>query len=492
MTAPSEICFLSLRSLTASIRAREISAREVMTAQLEQIRRWNPKLNAIVAKLDDESCLRLADAADDHMARGGAAGKLHGVPWAFKDLEPAIGFPWSRGSTIFRDEMPAFDSVLVERLRQAGVVPIGKTNTPEFGMGGQSYNSVYGTTRNPYDQTKSAGGSSGGGAAAVACGMLAGADGSDLGGSLRNPASFNNIVGLRPSAGLVPLSPTVLPFYGLLVKGPMARSVSDVAYLLDAMVGSDHRDPASVDSLPDRFTGALDRDVRGTRIAWCPDLGRLPLDRRVREVIASQRQVFESLGCRTQETAPDLSDAEEVFLALRAFRSWIMMGPLLKEHRAKMKPEAVAEIEAGARVSSAQIASALLRQGEIMESMRRFYENHDFIVCAATQTPPLDASCHWPVEVDGRTMEHYMAWMRSLYWMTATANPAVVVPAGFTAEGLPVGIQIVGRYRDDWGTLQLAHAFEQAAQWGRRRPAEATRYEDAPSCEIPAPAQRPA
>jgi amidase len=468
---PEELCFLSLRALTTLIRAREISAREVMTAQLEQIRRWNPRLTAIVAKLDDERCLQLADAADDHLARGVAPGRLHGVPWAFKDLEPAIGFPWSRGSTIFRHEMPTFDSVLVERLRRAGVVPIGKTNTPEFGMGAQSYNCVYGTTRNPYDLTKTAGGSSGGGAAAVASGMLTAADGSDLGGSLRNPASFNNIVGLRPSVGLVPLAPTVLPFYGLLVKGPMARSVSDVAYLLDVMVGPDPRDPATLRSSQDRFTGSLYRDFRGTRIAWCPDLGGLPLDRRVRDVITSQRHVFESIGCITEETAPDLSAAEEAFLTLRAFRSWIMMGPLLKEHRGKMKPEAVEEIEAGSKLSSAQIASALLRQGEIVESMRTFYENYEFIVCAATQAPAFDAACHWPAEVDGQTMEHYVAWMRSLYWITATSHPAAVVPAGFTLDGLPVGIQIVGGYRDDWGTLELAHAFEQATQFGQRRPA---------------------
>jgi amidase len=473
ITGPNDICFLSLRTLTTLIRSREISAREVMTAQLEQIRRWNSKLTAIVAKLDDESCLQLADAADAHLARGGAAGRLHGVPWAFKDLEPATGFPWSRGSIIYRDEIPAFDSVLVERLRQAGVVPIGKTNTPELGMGAQSYNSVYGTTLNPYDLTKTAGGSSGGAAAAVACGMLTAADGSDLGGSLRNPASFNNVVGLRPSVGIVPTAPNVLPFYGFLVKGPMARSVSDAAYLLDVMVGADRRDPASMESSQNGFTGSLHRDFNGTRIAWCPDLGRLPLDRRVRDVITSQRHIFESLGCLTDEIAPDLSSAEEVFLTLRAFRSWMTMGPLLKEHRAEMKPEAVAEIEAGARLSSAQIASALLRQGELMESMRAFYDNYEFIVCAATQTPPFDASCHWPGEVDGQIMEHYVAWMRSLYWITATSNPAAVVPAGFTPDGLPVGIQIVGRYRDDRGTLQLAHAFEQATQFAKRRPAHA-------------------
>src|SRR5581483_1902028 len=239
---PNDLCFMSAREMASLLRSRQLSAREVMAAHLEQIARLNPKLNAIVAKLEDDRCLALADAADRRLAQGEEVGPLHGLPIAFKDLESAVGFPCTLGSPIFRDFFPTEDTVLVERLRKAGVLPIGKTNVPEFGMGSHTYNRVYGTTFNPYDVTKSAGGSSGGAGAALAAGMLPIADGSDLGGSLRNPANFNNIVALRPTVGLVPLAPTPLPFVGFATKGPMARSVSDAAFLLSVMAGADPRD----------------------------------------------------------------------------------------------------------------------------------------------------------------------------------------------------------------------------------------------------------
>jgi amidase len=465
-----EICYLGLRELTRLLRARQLSAREVMTAHLEQICRWNPRLNAIVAKLDDDACLALADAADARAMRGEPLGALHGLPWAFKDLEPAVGFPWTRGSPIFRNDRPTSDSVLVERLRQAGVVPIGKTNTPEFGMGSQTYNSVYGTTVNPYDLTKSAGGSSGGAAASVASGMLAAADGSDLAGSLRNPGSFNNVVGFRPTVGVVPTAPSTLPFFGFAVNGPIARSVSDVSYLLAAMAGPDARDPGCAPSDPTIFTGNLERSFKGVRVAWCPDLGGLPLDYRVRDVLESQRHTFEVLGCIVEEAHPDLVAADEVFLTLRAFRTWTNIGALLATHRDILKPEAIQEIEDGARLSVLQVSSAMARHGQILESMRRFQDTYPFMASAVNQVPPFDASIHWPTEIEGVTMQHYIAWMKSAYWITTTFRPAISVPAGFTFDGLPVGIQIVGRYRDDLGVLQLAHAFETATCFGKRRP----------------------
>jgi amidase len=443
-----------------------------MQAHLEQIGRWNPQLNAIVAKLDDSACLALADDADARLARGDSPGALHGVPWAFKDLEAVVGFPWARGSPIFRDDRPGADSVLVERLRRAGVLTIGKTNTPEFGMGSQTYNSVYGTTYNPYDLTKTAGGSSGGAAAAVAAGMLAAADGSDLGGSLRNPANFNNVVGFRPTVGLVPTAPNLLPFLGFAVKGPIARSVSDIGYLLAAMAGADPRDPACSPSDPALFIANLGRSFQGVRVAWCPDLGGLPLDSRVRGVLEAQRRVFEALGCIVEDVHPDLAAADEVFLTIRAFRSWSYYGSLLFSHRAALKPEAVEEIEAGAKITVAQLSRAMIRHGRLLEGMRRFQDDYPFVVTAVNQVPPFDASQHWPMEIEGVPMEHYIAWMKSAYWISATFNPAISVPAGFTAEDLPVGLQIVGRYRDDLGVLQLAHAFEQATQVGRRRPAK--------------------
>src|SRR5262245_45242176 len=268
-----------------------------MAAHLSQISRLNPTLNAIVAKLDDERCVALADEADRRMTSGADVGPLHGLPIAFKDLEAAVGFPWSRGSTIFASEMPAEDTLLVQRLRQAGAIPIGKTNVPEFGMGSHTYNKVYGTTLNPYDQTKSAGGSSGGAAAAVATGMLPCADGSDLGGSLRNPGSFNNVIGFRPTFGLVPIAPAPLPLVGFGVKGPIARSVEDAAFLLSTIAGSDARDPGSYPSDPSTFARPLGRDFKNVRVAWCPDLGGLPLDPRVRHVIEGHRKTFEGLGC---------------------------------------------------------------------------------------------------------------------------------------------------------------------------------------------------
>jgi amidase len=441
-----------------------------MKAHLEQIHRWNPRLNAIVAKLDDDACLTLADAADARAARGETPGALHGLPWAFKDLEPAAGFPWTRGSTIFRNDRPAADSVLVERLRQAGALPIGKTNTPEFGMGSQTYNSVYGTTLNPYDVTKTAGGSSGGAAASVASGMLPGADGSDLAGSLRNPGNFNNVVGFRPTVGLVPMAPNLLPFYGFAVKGPIARSVPDVAYLLSAMAGADPRDPGCAPSDPSVFAGSLERGFKGVRVAWCPDLGGLPLDHRVSGVLDSQRHTFEALGCIVDDAHPDLSAAEEVFLTLRAFRSWTNFGPLLANHRAELKPEALKEIEDGSRVTASQLSAALIRHGQIVEAMRLFQDKYEFVLAAVNQVPPFDAGLHWPTEIEGTAMDHYIAWMKSAYWITTTFHPAISVPAGFTPEGLPVGIQIVGRYRDDLGVLQMANAFEQVTGIGRRRP----------------------
>jgi amidase len=465
-----DICFMSARDLASHIRTRQLSAREVMAAHLDRISRVNPKVNAIVAKLDDEQCLSLADAADQRAARGEVLPALHGLPIAFKDLQPARGFPFTRGSAIFRDVMPEVDSVLVERLRAAGVIPIGKTNTPEFGMGSHTYNKVYGTTFNPYDVTKSAGGSSGGAGVALATGMLPIADGSDLGGSLRNPGNFNNIVGFRPTVGLVPSSPNPFPFLGFAVNGPMARTVADTAFLLSAMAGADPRDPGCTPSDPSVFGSSLDRSFRGIRIAWCPDLGGLPLDGEVRRVLDSQRATFETLGCVVEDASPDLSDADSIFLTIRAFRNASMYGPLLEKYRDQLKPEAIGEIEAGLALTSGDVARAMMQHGQLLDRVRRFQDTYEFMVCAVNQVPPFDASLDWPTTIGATKMENYVAWMKSAYWITVTFRPAISVPAGFTPSGLPIGVQIVGRYREDRGVLQLAHAFEQSTKVGEKRP----------------------
>jgi amidase len=472
LATSQDICFASARELARLLRSRAISAREVMSAFLQQIERINPKINAIVAKLEDDKCLAFADEADRRLIRGEVLGRLHGLPFAFKDLDPAVGFPMTRGSPIFKDFMPAEDSVLVERLRSAGVIPIGKTNVSEFGMGSHTYNQVYGTTLNPYDLTKSAGGSSGGAGAALAAGLLPLASGSDLGGSLRNPANFNNIVALRPTVGLVPSAPVALPFLGFSVKGPMARSVADTAFLLSAMAGADSRDPAVYPSDPTIFASSLDRDFTDVRAAWCLDLGGLPLDGRVRSILAAQRKTFTDLGCIVEDAIPDLSGADEVFLTLRAWNYFHTLGPLLDQHRGQMKPEAVWQLEMGRNLTGVQIARAMNLHGELMQRMRHFCEKYEFLICAVNQVPPFEASLDWPREVDGVKMETYLDWMKSAYWISTTFCPAISVPAGFIDDGLPVGIQIVGGYRNDLGVLQLAHAFEQVTQFGKRRPAD--------------------
>ena len=471
MSIDNELCFMSASSLADSLRDRSVSAREVMIAFLAQIGRANPRINAVVAKLGDDQCLGLAEEADRRLARHGDVGPLHGLPFAFKDLDPAVGFPMTRGSPIFKDHMPSEDSILVERLKRAGVIPIGKTNVSEFGMGSHTYNDVYGTTFNPYDLTKCAGGSSGGAGAALAAGLLPLASGSDLGGSLRNPANFNNIVALRPTVGLVPSAPTALPFLGFTVKGPMARSVADVAFLLGAMAGADPRDPSCYPSDPSVFAKPLERNFKNKRIAWCLDLGALPLDRRVRLVLEAQRKTFTDLGCVVEEACPDLSGADEVFLTLRAWNYWHTLGPLLEDHRDQMKAEAVWQIEAGSKLTGSDVAHAMAEHGALMARFRRFQEQYEFLICAVNQVPPFDATINWPKEIEGVPMEDYIAWMKSAYWITPTFCPAISVPAGFTGEGLPVGIQIVGRYRDDYGVLQIAHAFEQATGFGKTRPA---------------------
>ena len=471
MDVIDELCFMGVRDLARKIHARSVSSREVMTEYLKRINRLNPTLNAIVARLDDDVCLALADAADREIDRDDKAnGLLLGLPIAFKDLEPAVGFPQTKGSPIFRNLMPEADSALVERLRKAGAIPIGKTNVPEFGMGSQTYNNVYGTTRNPYDTTKTPGGSSGGAAVAVATGMLPFADGSDLGGSLRNPANFNNIVALRPSLGLVSTYPAPLPFVNLSVKGILARTVDDLSFGLSIVAGFDERDPQSFESYPKFFSAVHSGPARGVKVAWCLDLGGLPLDPRVRRVLESQRKTFEEIGCIVEDACPDFGNVDEIFLTLRQWASWSSYKDLLASRRDELKHEALAEIEAGSRLRGEDVSRALVEQGQLLERMRAFQQKYPFLICAVNQVPPFNATEHWPKSINGVAMDHYIAWMKSTYWISATCRQAISVPAGFTDDGLPVGVQIVGRYHRDYSVLQLAHAFEAATQVGRRRP----------------------
>jgi len=445
-----------------------------MRAHIAQIERVNPKVNAIVTFLPEEA-LSAARAADAELARAPAPADapLFGLPVAHKDLVPTKGIRTTFGSPLFRDFVPDTDAVIIERFRRAGAITVGKTNTPEFGAGSQTFNAVFGATRNPWDTTKTCGGSSGGAAVALACGMVPIADGSDLGGSLRNPASFCNITGFRPSPGRVPVWPALNAWYPLSVLGPMARTVRDLALQLIAIAGPDARAPLSIEQPGSVFADALERDFRGVRVAWSRNLGGLPIDRRVTAALEAQRGVFEEMGIAVAEAEPDLSDADEVFRVLRAYSFELNFRHLLKDDRALLKDTVIWNIEEGARLTGSQVGRAEVKRTELYHRVRRFMEQYDFLLAPVAQALPFDVDRPYVTEIEGQPMHTYLDWMRSCYLITVTGLPAISVPCGFSPEGLPVGLQIVGRYHDDFGVLQLAHAFEQRTQFGQARPPSA-------------------
>ena len=458
-----DICTLSAVEMARLIRAKELSAREVVAAHLRRIDEINPTVNAIVTVVG-ERAMDSARAADDGLTRGETPGPLHGLPIAHKDLQPTKGIRTTFGSPIFADFIPAEDSLLVERLRSAGAIAIGKTNTPEFGAGSQTFNPVFGATLNPFDRTKTCGGSSGGAAVALATGMLPIADGSDMGGSLRNPASFCGVVGMRPSPGRVPAWPAPLGWSTLSVEGPMGRRVGDVALLLSAMAGPDRRSPIALADSGNRFALPLERDFRGVRIAWWKDLGGLPLDPSVRDVVNAQRSAFESLGCIADDAEPDFGGADGVFKTLRAYSFLTNLGPVVAKHRGLVKDTILWEVEQGSRLGAADVGGAEVKRTELYHRMRQFMERYEFFVLPTVQVPPFDVTQEYVTEIAGVRMETYIDWMKSCYFISITGHPAISVPAGFTADGLPIGLQIVGRHQDDWGVLQIAHAFEQASR----------------------------
>jgi amidase len=461
---------LPATEIVRHIRARAISIREVMEAHLRQIEQFNPSVNAIVTLLPEKA---LADAtqADAALGRGEALGVLHGLPMAHKDLTATKGIRTTFGSPLLSEYVPQENAIVVDRLHAAGAITIGKTNVPEFGAGSQTYNEVFGETRNPYDLTKTCGGSSGGAAVALACGMMPLADGSDQGGSLRNPASFCNVVGLRPSPGRVPSWPTLTPWSPLSTDGPMARTVADVALLLSAMAGPDSRSPLSISEDGAVFAQPLSRDFKGTRIAWSRNLGgSFPVDPRVTAVIDSQRDTFADLGCSIEDAEPDLEGADEAFKVLRAVIFEVSLGAFFDVRRDQLKETVAWNIEQGRKLTGPQVGRAESLQGQLYQRMREFMAAYEFLILPVSQVPPFDVSERWVKSIEGLRMETYIDWMKSCCFVSVTGNPAISVPCGFTPEGLPVGVQIVGRHRDDLGVLQLAFAFEQATQFWRRRP----------------------
>jgi amidase len=465
-----DICFQTATEMAANIRAGHLSAREVMQAHLAQIENINSQVNAIVT-LHAEQAMEAARAADEAQARGEPLGPLHGLPVAHKDLMLTKGMRTTFGSKVHEHFVPTRSALVVERQQQAGAISIGKTNTPEYGAGAQTFNAVFGATRNPYDLSKTCGGSSGGSAVALATGMVALADGTDMGGSLRCPASFNNVVGLRPSVGRVPDVPALGGWGNLSVCGPMARTVEDVALYLSVMAGPSPRDPMSMSEDGARFRAPLARDFKGVRVAWSSDIGGLPVDKRVTRALDAQRHVFEQFGCRVEETCPDLRDAQEIFMTLRAYVFELQLGAVMDQHPGVLKDAVVWNIEAGRKLNGTQLARAEKLRTALFERMHRFMQTYDFIVFPVNQVPPFPIEQQYVTEIDGVKMDSYIDWMRSCFLVTSTTHPAISVPCGFTEEGLPVGMQIVGRHRGEFELLQMAHAFEQATGFGRKRPA---------------------
>ena len=464
-----DLCFLSATKQSELIRTQKISAVQLIRAHLDQIERFNPVLNAIVT-LTAESAMAEAVLADKKTASNEPLGVLHGLPVAHKDLFLTKGVRTTFGSLAFKDFVPEVDSLPVERLKQAGAISLGKTNTPEFGAGSQTFNAVFGSTPNPYDLSKTCGGSSGGGAVALASGMIAIADGTDLGGSLRNPASFCNLVGIRPSVGRVPSWPDSLAWYPFSVPGPMARTVQDLALAMAAMSGPDDRSPISLEAPGEIFLNPLARSFKGCKIAFSANLGGLPVEPEVAKVVESTRAVFQDLGCEVVNDEPDISEADEIFMLWRAWRTELRITPLLKDHHANIKETVIWNAEQGLSITGPQLVRAEAKRTELYHRMREFFKKYDFLVLPVSQVAPFSIDQEYPTQINGVKMDTYIDWQKSAYHISAMGNPAISVPAGFTSDNLPVGIQIVGRHRDDFGILQLAYAFEQKTHFAQRRP----------------------
>ena len=467
--ASSSICFTSAVEMARLIRTKKLSAREALAEHLKQIERVNPKVNAIVT-LVPEMAAAAAAKADEMQVRKQTLGPLHGLPVAHKDLLETKGIRTTFGSPLYKDYIPTVDDIVVERMRRAGAITIGKTNTPEFGAGSQTFNTIFGATHNPYDLTKTCGGSSGGAAVALACGLTPVASGSDTGGSLRNPAAFCNVVGFRPSIGRVPNPNAAFAWSTLNTSGCLGRSVADLALALSTIAGPDSRAPLSINEPGERFARPLDRSFKGVRVAWFKDLGGVPFDPRVRAVVDAHRKTFESLGCIVEQAEPDFALAEIAFRVLRAWNSANTYGARLREHPEAFKDTLTGEIEEGLRLTAMEVARAETAHGQLWRRFQAFLEKYEYFVLPTTQLPAFDVNTPYPTEIAGVKFDNYIDWMKSCWYISATGNPAASVPGGFTPEGLPVGLQIVGRNKEDFSVLQMAHAFEQATGFGKKRP----------------------
>lgn len=469
--------------LSLRIHSKEISCAEVMEAYLNHIDRVNPKVNAVVALQDRETLMRQAREKDAALASGKTDGWMHGFPQAVKDLEETKGIVTTYGSPIFKNNVPPSDNLTVRRLKKAGSIIIGKTNTPEFGLGSHTYNPVYGATGNPYDTSRSSGGSSGGAACALAMRMQAVADGSDFMGSLRNPAGWCNVYGYRPSWGCVPSPALELFMNQFAMRGPMARTVSDLALLLATLAEPDVEIPASLDRdpaltalTPENVRDRLKADHKGKKVAWIGNWGGyLPMEDGVLALCEEALKTFGTFGVSVESITPPVDPQsfwDEVWLPLRHFGG-IYMRPLYDdpEKRKLMKPEAVFEYEGSGKYDARAIYAASEKRSAWYKTVVKLFEKYDYLAVPTAQVFAFDKTMHWPKEVAGRKMDTYHRWMEVVTHWTMSGSPVVAVPAGFNAAGLSMGIQIIGRPRGDFDLLRLAHAWECAGDWLARRPA---------------------
>ena len=465
----SELTDLCAEALSQGLAARRFSCRELMAATLDRIGRENPRHNAIVSLRDPVALLREADVCDQELAQGHRRGWMHGLPQAIKDAVAVAGVRTTLGSRLV-DFVPSQDDLVVQRMRSAGAIVIGRTNSPEFGLGSHTFNDVHGTTRNAFDPSRSAGGSSGGAAVALATRMLAVADGSDFMGSLRNPAGWNNVYGLRPSQGRVPNWPLVDAWVAQLSTcGPMARTVLDLARLLDVQAGYDPRVPLSLDGgggFAEAVLGALPGDAR-VRIAWLADLGgHLAMEEGVLAACEGALHRFEEAGATVDAVAPPF-DAASVWEAWLVWRRWLVSGriaPYLTrpEQRGQVKPEALWEVDNAAGLTGEETMRASVVRTAFHRQMLRLLERHDLVALPTAQVWPFDATLRWPSKIAGRTMDTYHRWMETTIYATFAGLPCIAVPAGFGPGGLPMGLQLIGRPRADAEVLRIAAALEPA------------------------------
>ncbi|MDC0067565.1 amidase [Gammaproteobacteria bacterium] len=466
----NELCAKTAGELRRLIGEKEISAVELLDVHLEQIDLINPSLNAVVTLVPDHA-REMAKKVDHQIARGEEPGLLAGLPIAHKDLVQTKNIRTTFGSRLFENFVPKENALIVQRLIDAGGVTIGKTNVPEWGAGSQTFNDVFGATKNPFDLTRTCGGSSGGAAVALAARMLPLADGSDMGGSLRNPASFCNVVGFRTTAGLVPAYPVADGWSNLGVLGPMARTVSDCALMLAAIAGPYDRTPISLPDPAAGFLQTLQSDQKGTRVAFSTDFaGQLPVEPAVQNVMTQGAQVLSDLGCKVSENCPDFSGADEVFKTLRAWSFASGHGENIKRHPEKYKETMIWNVEAGLELSGTDVSEANKTRSEIYQRVITFFEDYDFLVLPVSQVAPFPLTNEYVTSINETPMETYIDWMKSCYYITVTGLPAISIPCGFTPERLPVGIQIIGKPQQELSVLKIAYAFEQATNTWKTQP----------------------